>query len=79
MRELTRRYGMPAARFAVTTVLPAALLAVVAVLIGVVRTAALLGFGVLALLRVGFLGLQRLGELVPGPRFVPANPLGGER
>ena len=39
---------------------------------GLVRTAALLGFLGLELLRVGFLGLQRLGDACPGPRFVPA-------
>lgn len=78
MRELTRKYARPAAVFTLTTLAPAALLALVAVTIGLARTAALLGFGVLVLLRAGFLGLQRFGQACPGPRFVPA-PAGGDQ
>jgi hypothetical protein len=58
-------------RFAVVTVLPALLLVGLAVVSGAVRTTSLLVFGLIAVLRGVMVGVDRLGERAPAPRFLP--------
>ncbi|QIZ39595.1 hypothetical protein FDZ84_17365 [Saccharopolyspora sp. ASAGF58] len=58
-------------RFTVATVLPALLLVTLAVVSGVVRTTSLLAFGLIAVLRGVMVGVDRLGEYAPAPRFLP--------
>ncbi|KAA5836064.1 hypothetical protein F1721_06915 [Saccharopolyspora hirsuta] len=56
-------------RFAVTTVLPAVVLVLLAVVSGAARTAGLVLFGAVVVLRRVWAGADRLGEIAPAPRL----------
>ncbi|GAA4828822.1 hypothetical protein [Saccharopolyspora rosea] len=64
-----RRHIRAVSRLAVFAALPAVLLLVLSLVSGLVRTTALGVFGVVALLRVLMVALDRLGEAAPTPRL----------
>lgn len=69
MNALVKRYGRELARFAVRAGMPAVLLLGLAIVCGLVRTAALAVFAVLLVLRAAMRGLERAGTAVPSPRM----------
>ena len=69
MSALITRYGSGLLRFAVLAAVPALLLLGVAIACGLLRTAALVLFAALLVLRGLMRGLERVGTAVPGPRL----------